>query len=75
MTALEPPEGQILMTVDIINGVRNLNRTLMRYQLPVEVTRGIEKWCVEQERRIANAQLESSTARRGRISDAPVKKG
>jgi hypothetical protein len=29
----------------------------MRYQLPVEVTRAIEKWCTEQEKRIANAQI------------------
>ena len=37
-TRLQPPEGEILMTVDIIQGVRTLNRTLMRYQLPIEIT-------------------------------------
>jgi hypothetical protein len=72
---MTPEEAQMLVTIDIINGVRNLNRTLMRYQLPAEVIRGIEKWCVEQEKRIANAQFESPPTRRGRISDADVKKG
>jgi hypothetical protein len=56
---MTPAEADILVTVDIINGVRNLNRTLMRYQLPIEVIRGIEKWCVEQEKRIANAQIKT----------------
>jgi hypothetical protein len=72
---MTPAEADILVTVDIINGVRNLNRTLMRYQLPGEIIRAIEKWCTEQEKRIANAQFESSAARRGRIGDANVKKG
>jgi hypothetical protein len=50
-------EGEILITVDIINGVRSLNRTLMRYQLPITIIRAIEKWCVEQEVRIADANV------------------
>jgi hypothetical protein len=70
---MTPAEADILVTLDIINGVRTLNRTLMRYQLPAEVIRAIEKWCVEQEKRIVNAQFESSPPGRGRISDADVK--
>jgi hypothetical protein len=50
-------EGEILITVDIINGVRSLNRTLMRYQLPSTIIRAIEKWCTEQEVRIADANV------------------
>jgi hypothetical protein len=75
MTPAEDKKPERIHTSTDIEGYRSINRTLMRNEFPIEITRAIEKECDRRERIIANAQLESSpTGRRG-ISDADVKKG